>query len=216
MLIAFDFDGTLVDSRRCILTAMARALAERELAPPPDAALLATVGLRPPAMPERLFPGQDPATRDFLADRYRTHSIALRAEQPDLERPFAGALEILQALQAEGHDLAIVTGKSRRGLDQCLGHFGWGGYFSNLQPAENAPGKPDPGLLLRAMDETGNGTEDTVMVGDTTFDMEMARRARVRPIGVAWGYHPAADLTAAGAAVVVESFVALQAIIGGR
>ncbi len=213
MLIAFDFDGTLVDSRRCILTAMAGALAERDLAPPPDAAVLSTVGLQPPAMLERLFPDQDTATRDFLAARYRAHSIALRAEQPDLERPFAGALEVLQTLHAAGHDLAIVTGKSRRGLDQCLGHFGWHDYFSNLQPAENAPGKPDPGLLLRAMEETGSGTAETVMVGDTTFDMEMARRARVRPIGVAWGYHPAADLAAAGAATVVESFTALQVVL---
>lgn len=213
MLIAFDFDGTLVDSRRCALMAMSRALAERELAPPPDREILSTIGLQPLAMLERLLPSQDHATRAFLAGRYRAHSIALGAEQPDLAQPFSGALETLQALTASGHDLSIVTGKSRRGLDQCLLHFGWSDHFGNLQPAENAPGKPEPGLLLRAMAETGRTPGATVMVGDTTFDMEMARRARVRAIGVAWGYHPTADLSAAGASIVVENFAELLEVL---
>ena len=151
MLILFDFDGTLVDSRRCILTAMGRAFATAGRAAPEDAEILATVGLQPPAMLARLAPGLDAATREAIAQAYRAHSIALRATRPELEPPFAGARACLAALKAAGHRLGVVTGKSAQGLAQCLDHLDWNGVFDSLQPADGAPGKPDPTLILRAI-----------------------------------------------------------------
>ncbi len=213
MLVLFDFDGTLVDSRRCILAAMGRAFADQGLAPPDDGAVLRTVGLQPEDMLQVLCPTQAPVTNHAIAARYRAHAVALRAQDPDLERPFEGAGEILATLRAQGHGLGVVTGKMARGLGQCLSHFGWNDLFDTLQPADGAPGKPDPTLILRAMAAMGATPAETVMIGDTSFDMIMARRAGVRAIGVGWGYHDTSALVQAGADGIVESFAKLRAEI---
>jgi phosphoglycolate phosphatase len=110
----------------------------------------------------------------------------------------------LEALDSAGCLLGIATGKARRGLLATLERHGLGSRFVTLQTADSNPGKPHPAMLLRAMAETGADPDRTVLVGDTSYDMEMARRAGARAVGVAWGYHDRRELEAAGADRIVE------------
>jgi phosphoglycolate phosphatase len=100
--------------------------------------------------------------------------------------------------------LGMATGKSRRGVAAILERFGLVSHFVTVQTADTHPSKPDPSMLLKAMAETGVRPADTVMIGDTTFDIEMARAAGAGAIGVAWGYHPVVALEKAGAHVIVD------------
>ncbi len=209
MLVLFDFDGTLVDSRRHVIAAMAQAFADCELRCPDDKSILATVGLQPEDMLAVFAPDLSSDTRQFIARKYRAHSPVFRRADPDLEQAFPEAHESLARLKAEGHRLGVVTGKSADGLNQSLDHFAWREYFDDLRPSDNAPRKPDPTLILRAMTAMGATAAETVMVGDTTFDMIMAKRAGVAAIGVGWGYHEPALLEEQGACMVVGSFAEL-------
>ena len=109
--------------------------------------------------------------------------------------------------------LGIATGKSRRGVAHLVERHGWARVFATIQTADDAPSKPDPAMLLRAMEATGARPADTAMVGDTSFDMAMARAAGVRAIGVSWGYHPVAALREAGAETIIDRFEALDAAL---
>ncbi len=102
--------------------------------------------------------------------------------------------------------LGIATGKARRGLIGSLERHDLSGHFVTLKTADDGPGKPHPGILEGAMAEVGVGATETVMVGDTVFDIQMARNAQTRSLGVSWGYHEADELAAAGAARVIDSF----------
>ena len=104
--------------------------------------------------------------------------------------PYAGIAEAVRTLA--GRDdfvLGIATGKSRRGVARVLDREGWHGHFLTIQTADDHPSKPHPSMILRAMNETGAEPVSTLMVGDTSFDMEMARNANVGAVGVGWGYH---------------------------
>ena len=136
-------------------------------------------------------------------------SVDLR-RRPDHDEPlFPGAREALSALDRPDVLLGIATGKGRRGLLHVLEHHGLVDRFATLKTADDGPGKPHPAILEEAMAELGVDPVDTVMVGDTVFDVQMARNARVEAIGVAWGYHEAEELMAAGAGCVIETFAAL-------
>jgi phosphoglycolate phosphatase len=132
---------------------------------------------------------------------YKDSYVALRAAKGAGSSPlYPGALAALQALRA--HDtclLGVATGKSRRGLDALFDSHALHGTFATEQVADHHPSKPHPSMVLAAMSETGVGPRDTVVIGDTVFDMEMAQAAGVRAIGVGWGYHAPADLGAATA-----------------
>ena len=108
----------------------------------------------------------------------------------------------------------MATGKSRRGVAHLVARQGWEGLFRTIQTADDAPSKPDPTMLLSAMREAGIEPSHTIMLGDTTFDMVMARAAGCRAIGVSWGYHPVASLWAAGAEAVIDRFDDLAAVVG--
>jgi phosphoglycolate phosphatase len=112
--------------------------------------------------------------------------------------------------------LGIATGKSRRGVAAMLDKHDFMKAFATIQTSDTSPSKPHPGMVLQAMAETGIDAADTVMIGDTAFDMEMARAAGTAAIGVSWGYHAAADLHAAGAAAVIDDFAALDAALETR
>ena len=144
-----------------------------------------------------------------IADHYRRAFLEMRI-QPDHHEPlFPGARDALAALDAIGVNLGIATGKGRRGLIATLDSHNLVNHFVTLQTADDGPGKPHPGMLRRAMQETGSEPERTVLIGDTVFDMEMARSAGVRALGVSWGYHPTDELQAAGAARIIDSFAQL-------
>lgn len=199
-LAVFDIDGTLVDSQATILAAMAAAFAARGAPVPPDAAVLGIVGLSLPVAMARLVPGADPAEVAALADAYRAAFVAGAAEGPPPLYP--GALAALQALAARpGLRLGIATGKSRRGLDAVLAGHGLSGLFATVQTADDHPSKPHPAMLQAALRETGVAPAAAAMIGDTRFDLDMARAAGMPALAVAWGYHPAAELADADALV---------------
>lgn len=204
-LILFDCDGTLVDSQHVIVAAMGRAFARAELAVPPREAVLGIVGLSLVEAMQRL--GEDdprfPAER--LADLYRQAFRELRTE-PDFSEPmFPGMRALVDTLSARDDVLlGIATGKSQRGVAAVLGHHGLEGRFVTIQTADDAPSKPHPAMVHQAMAATGVAAGDTVLIGDTSFDMVMARAAGAGAIGVSWGYHAPELLRQSGAQWLVD------------
>ncbi|HUF56324.1 MAG TPA: HAD-IA family hydrolase [Thermohalobaculum sp.] len=216
-LVIFDVDGTLVDSRRSILAAMAGAFAGAGRPLPPEPEVLGIVGLSLPQAMAALVPDAGRAEIDRLVHLYKESYIALRrAGAGESAAPlFPGALDALDRLQAGGHTLSIATGKARRGLDHMLATHGLGGRFVATQTADDAPSKPDPGMVLACLAATGFPASAAIVVGDTAFDMGMARAAGARAIGVSWGYHEPTRLMAAGAECVIGDFRALDAALAG-
>jgi phosphoglycolate phosphatase len=205
-LVMFDFDGTLVDSQGAIIAAMTEAFRGADLADPEPAAVRRVIGLSLTVAVGELMPGADSATVAAVAARYREAFVSLRG-RPDFHEPlFPGARAALAALDHPEIMLGIATGKARRGLLNSLERHGLAAHFATLKTADDGPGKPHPEILERAMAEIGVGPENTVMVGDTIFDIQMARNAQAYALGVSWGYHEPAELVAAGAAGVIDSF----------
>jgi phosphoglycolate phosphatase len=209
-LIIFDCDGTLVDSQRMICAAMQQAYETHGLPVPPRERLLAIVGLSLPEAFRRLAAvesGGEPHPVDGLVTCYKTAFAALRQSVEHLEPLYPGARAALDALGARPDTLlGIATGKSQRGVRAVLGHHGLGERFATIQTADDAPSKPHPGMVLAAMRQTGVPPHDTVVVGDTVFDVEMAHAAGAHAIGVGWGYHPAEALVGAGADAMIGDF----------
>jgi phosphoglycolate phosphatase len=147
-------------------------------------------------------------------EAYKESFATLRTDPTYAEPLFPGALDCLESLRRRDDVLlGIATGKSRRGVAHLLDRHGWRSIFSIVQTADDAPSKPHPAMIRQAMAELGVPPERTVMVGDSSFDMEMARAAGVRPIGVSWGFQPVAALREARADVIVDSYADLQKIL---
>ena len=214
-LVLFDCDGTLVDSQHMIHAAMCRAFDGCDFALPERERVRGVIGLQLDTAIARLAPDLDEASVALLAEGYKAAFFALR-EEPDAkarEPLYEGMAELVAALHEDGVILGVDTGKSLRGLRHTLAMHGLQERFVTLQTPDNAPGKPDPGMVLQAMAETGARPETTLVIGDTTFDMEMAREARAGALGVAWGYHPAEALLASGAGAVAGDVAALAGLI---
>ncbi len=205
-LVVFDCDGTLVDSQRLIVDCVQEAFAGEGLAVPTAEAIRRIVGLSLVEAVDRLMDGADPAHAAVVAERYKDVFIRRRLAGPVDEPLFPGARELLENLQKRGLLLGIATGKAMRGLRHVLAAHRLEAHFVTLQTADRHPSKPHPAMLEAAMAETGARSEETVLVGDTTFDIEMARAAGALPVGVAWGNHPADELRAAGAKDVLDRF----------
>ncbi|PIW29935.1 MAG: haloacid dehalogenase [Rhodospirillales bacterium CG15_BIG_FIL_POST_REV_8_21_14_020_66_15] len=206
-LCVFDCDGTIVDSQDSIVRSMQTAFRACGLEVPAPRDIRRVVGLPLATAALLLAPaGTDARMAENLAEAYRDTFSGLRRSGQIDDPLYPGVHAAVDALDAAGWLLGIATGKGRRGLDQTLERHGLKGRFVTLQTADSAPGKPDPGMLLNAMAEAGADRADTVMIGDTTFDIEMSKNAGVLAIGVAWGYHETAELTAAGAQRVIAGF----------
>ncbi|MFC7331547.1 HAD-IA family hydrolase [Rhodocista pekingensis] len=212
-LALFDCDGTLVDSQYAIVAAMTAGFAAAGLPAPPAEAVRRVVGLPLVGAVAKLAPLLEPALHVEIAEAYKAafHENRLLARVP--EPLFPGVVEALDALEAAGCLLGVATGKSRRGLLATLDHHGLRGRFVTLQTSDLLPGKPHPDMVHHAMAEAGAMQEETVVIGDTTFDMLMARNARVPVVGVSWGYHEVDELTAAGADRIVTDCAALPAAV---
>ena len=210
-LAVFDVDGTLVDSQALIIGAMAQAMEGAGLPVLDRDQVLSIVGLSLPLAVATLLPDQPEARQNEVVAGYRA---AFMSRRMDDEAPlYPGARACLDALA--GRDdllLGIATGKSRRGLDAMLDHHGLRGHFVTLQTADNHPSKPSPAMLLAACDEAGVDPAKAVMIGDTTFDMQMALNARTAALGADWGYHPATALRQLDI-VVAADFGQLQTMI---
>lgn len=209
-LVIFDVDGTLVDSQRDILGAMQVAFACVDQPMPDQATLLAHVGLSLEVIFPMLVPSLDAAQHQQMVDAYKSAYMHLRAQAGVAASSplYPGAMAALDQLRAMPDVvLGVATGKSKRGLDKLIDGHGLEGFFVTQQVSDSHPSKPHPSMILQAMAEAGTTPAQTVMIGDTSFDMEMAVAAGVRGIGVTWGYHPAERLRAATA--VVDDFDAL-------
>ncbi len=214
-LVIFDMDGTLIDSGDVIVAAMRRAFEGERLAAPDPRAVRRIVGLELFEAVRRLAPDLDPDQLTRVGRAYQAAFVAARgAGGGEASAPlFPGARAALERLAATETLLGVATGKARRGLEHTLDVHGLRPYFQTTQTCSENPGKPHPGMIERCLSETGADPRRTVMVGDTSFDIEMARNAGAHAIGVAWGYHEAEELRAAGAATVIERFEALDAAL---
>ncbi|WP_395666897.1 HAD-IA family hydrolase [Methylocella sp.] len=211
-LAVFDLDGTLADSRLAILEAQRRAFAALGLPAPSPEAGLSIVGL---SLPEAFvaLAGPDGPTPELCA-AYRAAAVAMRDEAAYAPRVFAGADAALRRLKAQGATLGVATGMARRGVTHLFAQTGWEPLFATVQTADGHPSKPAPDMTLAAMAETGAAPHETVMIGDSTYDMLMAKAAGARALGVGWGFHTKDALLAAGAEAVVADFDELLHLIG--
>ena len=185
-LIAFDWDGTLFDSTKIIVRCIQRAVADvggtvpgdREAAYVIGMGLMQALAHAAPDVPQEKYPE--------LGARYRHHYMA---HQDDLVL-FDGVLTMLGELRQRHHWLAVATGKSRRGLDEALASSQLAGVFDASRTADETAGKPHPRMLQELMREFGTEPERTLMIGDTTHDLQMARNAGCAAVGVSYGAHP--------------------------
>jgi phosphoglycolate phosphatase len=213
-LVIFDVDGTLIDSQNMIVTAMDRAFAAHGLTAPPRAEVLSIVGLSLETAMRTLVKEEPEALCGPLAEAYKAAFFELRQSKEHHEPLFPGALAALDRLAGrEDVLLGIATGKSRRGVNAIMDLHGLHGRFVTIQTADDHPSKPDPAMVAAAIAETGVLPQRATVIGDTTFDMEMARAAGARAIGVGWGYHPNDALTASGAQIVLSHFDELDPVL---
>jgi len=209
-LIIFDCDGTLVDSQHMILTAMTAAYGAHGIPLPKREVLLSVIGLSLVEAFTKLGEGLEAFPAATMAEHYREAFHAMRAPGAPVEPLYPGAAAALADLaRREDVVLGIATGKSQRGVRLVLGHHGLLDHFITIKTADDAPSKPDPGMVLAAMREAGAEAESTIVVGDTVYDIAMARAAGAAGVGVTWGYHPGAALERAGALAVVDRFANL-------
>ncbi len=204
-LAVFDCDGTLVDSQANICRAMASAYHGLGLDVPPAPAIRGIVGLSLVEAVAALSPDADAELHRDLAAAYKQAFWAMRADGTlDAEPLYDGLVALLDVLEEGGWLLGVATGKSDRGLGLLLDHHGLAHRFVTLQTADRHPSKPHPAMLEAAMAEAGADPHMTAMIGDTSYDMAMARAAGVRAVGVTWGYHDEAALRAGGAQAIAH------------
>jgi phosphoglycolate phosphatase len=212
-LAAFDVDGTLVDSAGSIVAGVL-ACWDGCGFPAPDPVLVRRIiGLPWEESVEALLPGAGEA--EFARIRAYHDEVArgLRTRPARHECLFSGVHETLDALEDEGFLLSIITSRPLKRLQELLDNHGLAGRFMVLKTTDHGPGKPAPDLMLQTLAEIGVDRDATVMVGDTIFDMAMARSAGTAAIGVSWGVHEAHELHDAGADQVVDEFHELPAVI---
>lgn len=203
-LAIFDCDGTLVDSQHNICLAMERCFADAGLEPPARERTRNVVGLSLVEAMRAMLPEAGPDDHAALAESYKNAFHAMRSEGLAEEPLFDGVAELLDRLEAGGWLLGIATGKSDRGVALCLEHHGLAGRFVTIQTADRHPSKPHPSMIAQALADAGAAAETSLMIGDTSYDMAMARAAGVTAVGVAWGYHSPDELVRAGAHRVAE------------
>ncbi len=190
-LVVLDWDGTVMDSSVALNACMRRSLEDLGVEPPSDRDLHALVGLGLAETMVEICPQLDAAARSRIVERYRELWFSTYRFR---SKVFEGAEDALTVLAARDYRLAVATGKSRPGLDYDLESTGLGPYFEATRTISEACSKPAPDMLLQLMDEIGAASQETVMVGDSTFDLDMARRARAASVGVLTGAYRRQDL----------------------
>lgn len=214
-LAVFDCDGTLCDGQAAVCEAMEAAFAARGLTAPERSAVRRIVGLSLPQAIGHLAPDAESELLDALVEAYKRAFRQSRLDGTLHEPLFDGIADLVAGLSASGWMLGIATGKSGRGLSSTLATHGLSAHFFTLQTADRHPSKPHPSMLEAAMAEAMATPDTTVMIGDTAYDMEMARACGVRALGVGWGYHTAEELRAAGAEQVAATAAELREMLNG-
>ncbi|SFJ44206.1 HAD-IA family hydrolase [Celeribacter neptunius] len=211
-LVIFDVDGTLVDSQAHIIASMEAAFAAGDLPVPGRDTILSIVGLSLPLAMRHLAPEAEEVRLEQMIEAYKAAFQEHRLAQGPAASPlYPGAEEMIRRLGARDDlYLAIATGKSRRGLTALMAGWDFADLFISAQSADDHPSKPHPSMVQTCLIDAGVEASDAVVIGDTSYDMEMARAARCHGIGVSWGYHGRAALLTAGARVVLDRFEALE------
>ncbi len=213
-LVMFDMDGTLIDTGSLIAEHMATTFLGAGLEAPLPEQVRRIIGLSLPQAMLELLGSQDVELADKLANDYRAHYRAALVSAEGREGLFPGARDTLDLLhEQDGMLLGIATGKGLNGVHRLTALHGIAGHFSTLQTPDHNPSKPHPGMMLRAMDEIGADKSQTVIIGDTTFDIHMGKAAGTKTIGVTWGYHAPEELVGAGADLLVRDYAELPAAI---
>lgn len=200
-LIAFDWDGTLYDSTKVIVRCIQRAVVDVGGAMPTDRAAAFVIGMSLAQALARAAPDVPPEKYPALGERYRHHYYQ---HKDDLSL-FDGVLPLLHELRERHHRLAVATGKSRRGLDEVLASEELHGVFDGSRTADETAGKPHPLMLEELMREFAIEPGRTLMIGDTTHDLEMARNAGCASVGVSYGAHEPAEFHALGPLHIAHS-----------
>lgn len=205
-LIVFDWDGTLFDSTALIVQCIQAASRDLGLPVPDDERAAYVIGLGLHDALQHAVPGLAPERYPELGRRYRAHYFARQHELV----LFPGTLAMLQALKARRHGLAVATGKSRAGLDEALAHASLRGVFDATRTADETASKPDPLMLNQLMREFGTEPGRTLMIGDTTHDLQLAANAGTASLAVSYGAHAPETFRALGPLAVLASTAALQ------
>lgn len=206
-LVIFDVDGTLVDSQADIVAAMSEAFERARIPVPSREMILSIVGLSLDHAIARLAPGLPEALLNNMVGWYKEAYVTLRTQIGVAESSplYPDARATLEKLHARNDILlGVATGKSRRGLETLIEAHSLERLFVTQQVSDFHPSKPHPSMVHACLSETGIDSENAVMVGDTSFDMEMAKSAGIAALGVSWGYHPRSALGAADE--VIDSF----------
>lgn len=205
-LIVFDWDGTLLDSAAAIVSAIQASCVDLGLPVPEDARARHVIGLGLHDALRHAVPELGVDDYPHMVERYRYHYLA-RDHELAL---FGGAAELIERLAGGGWQLAVATGKSRKGLDRALAHSGLGTFFQGTRCADECFSKPHPAMLEELMAELVVEPERTLMIGDTTHDLQMAQNARVGAVGVSYGAHPLEQLASVPSLACVDSMEALD------
>ncbi|GAB2183000.1 HAD-IA family hydrolase [Roseibium sp. LAB1] len=214
-LIIFDVDGTLVDSQKTILQGLQVGFEAAGLPMPDAETALSIVGR---SLDEAFLDLVGPAHQDkipVMSEAYRQAKWSRRREGLDLDPLYPGARDAIDRLNPrEDVLLGIATGKAMRGVRHMLDTHDLHGRFMTVQTADTSPSKPHPDMVLRAMAETGADASRTIMIGDTGFDMAMAKAAGTHALGVTWGYHDRNRLSSNGADRIIQTFAELDLALG--
>jgi phosphoglycolate phosphatase len=212
-LAVFDCDGTLVDGQAHVCDTMEQAFLDAGLPAPDRNEVRRSVGLSLPVAIRQLAPDLDDIRSAHLVQAYKDGFFARRQKGMIHEPLYEGMRELLIGLRDNGWLLAVATGKSERGLHACLEQHELKDLFVSLQTSDHHRSKPHTDMLEAALFEAGATPDQAVMIGDTTFDVLMARDARVRALGVAWGYHAPEELLNAGAEAVAGDMSELERLL---
>ena len=206
-LIAFDWDGTLFDSTQIIARCIQAAVRDVGGTVPTDAAAAYVIGMALPQALAHAAPDVSPEKYPELGNRYRYHYVR---HQDDIAL-FDGVLPLLHALRERGHLITVATGKSRRGLDEALHSAQLRGVFDGSRTADETQGKPHPLMLQELMAELDVPPQRTLMVGDTTHDLQMALNAGCASVAVTYGAHTPEAFEALGPLYIADSVAQLDA-----
>ena len=187
-LLVFDWDGTLADSEACIVDAMQLASTEAGLTECSKAQVRDVIGLSLEGAIELLFPDADKKIKKQIADRYREYYFSTSTNTVPV---FEGVVDTLEKLNQENYFLAVATGKSRKGLDRSLRETGLAKYFHTTRCADESISKPDPQMLIEIIEFFGLEAPDTLMIGDSEYDLKMANNAGTQAVAVSYGVHDA-------------------------
>ncbi|MDX8386271.1 MAG: HAD-IA family hydrolase [Gallionella sp.] len=205
-LIVFDWDGTVMDSTAVISGSIQAACRDLALPVPDDETARHVIGLGLDQALRYAVPDATEEIRPELVERYRYHFLSQEKKMP----LFEGARETITGLHSDGYMLGVATGKSRAGLDRAMDSTEMTSYFHAVRTADMTHSKPNPAMLLELMDELDSSAERTLMIGDTTHDLQMALNAKVDALAVGHGAHPEEQLLELGPLALLDDFVGLR------